>query len=231
VKFNSHFRGTCHHHRYYWRERETTNQNNMPWCLLQVNRRCRGICCTNLQRSSCCVVHATLLFDLCFDPEDVGVVFVQKVDFSFTRFQGAYLHNCLYENFESHTNFIYALNINLHDCNGDFHRRRKAIFVSCVNVFDFSSVGATFWSGSRNILVLQVPVLLSPPGLMPWRTVIRPTTCSLMHASLSFIDEVGVEVNLRPTVSRPVCLGVRHPSGTRNQFFFPLEISFRQLRV
>jgi hypothetical protein len=36
--------------------------------------------------------------------------------------------------------------------------------------------------------------------------------------------EVEVEVNLRPTVSRPVCLGVRHPSGTRDQFFFLLEI-------
>jgi hypothetical protein len=36
-----------------------------------------------------------------------------------------------------------------------------------------------------------------------------------------------VEVKLRPTVS----LGVRHPSGTRNQFFFLLEIFFRQLRV
>jgi hypothetical protein len=40
-----------------------------------------------------------------------------------------------------------------------------------------------------------------------------------------------VEVNLRPTVSRPVCLGVRHPSVTPDQFFFLLEISFRQLRV
>jgi hypothetical protein len=38
--------------------------------------------------------------------------------------------------------------------------------------------------------------------------------------------EVKVEVNLRPTVSRPVCLGVRRPSGTRDQFFFLLEISF-----
>jgi hypothetical protein len=43
--------------------------------------------------------------------------------------------------------------------------------------------------------------------------------------------ELQVEVNLRPTVSRPVHLGVRHPSGTGGQFFFLLEISFRQLRV
>jgi hypothetical protein len=41
----------------------------------------------------------------------------------------------------------------------------------------------------------------------------------------------AVAVNLRPTVSRPVCPGVRRPSGTCNQFFFPLEISFRQLRL
>jgi hypothetical protein len=40
-----------------------------------------------------------------------------------------------------------------------------------------------------------------------------------------------VEVNLRPTVSRPACPGVRRPSGTRDQFFFLLEIYFRQLRV
>jgi hypothetical protein len=43
--------------------------------------------------------------------------------------------------------------------------------------------------------------------------------------------EVEVEVNLRPTVSWPVHLGVMHPSGTCDQFFFLLEISFRQLRV
>jgi hypothetical protein len=47
-------------------------------------------------------------------------------------------------------------------------------------------------------------------------------------------SEVEVKVNLRPTVSLPVSLpvslGVRHPSETRDQFFFLLEISFRQLR-
>jgi hypothetical protein len=38
-------------------------------------------------------------------------------------------------------------------------------------------------------------------------------------------------VNLRPTVSRPVCLGDRCPFGTRDQFFFLYEISFIQLWV
>jgi hypothetical protein len=42
---------------------------------------------------------------------------------------------------------------------------------------------------------------------------------------------VEVEINLRPTVSRPVCTGVRRPSGTCDQFFFLLEICFRQFRV
>jgi hypothetical protein len=40
-----------------------------------------------------------------------------------------------------------------------------------------------------------------------------------------------VEVNLRPTVSRPVCLGVRRPSGNFDQFSFLLEIPFRQFHV
>jgi hypothetical protein len=40
-----------------------------------------------------------------------------------------------------------------------------------------------------------------------------------------------VDVNLRPKRSRPVCLGVRRPSGTRDKFFFLLEISFRQFYV
>jgi hypothetical protein len=36
-------------------------------------------------------------------------------------------------------------------------------------------------------------------------------------------EDIKVEVTLRPTVSWPVRLGVRHPSGTRDQFFFLLE--------
>jgi hypothetical protein len=50
-------------------------------------------------------------------------------------------------------------------------------------------------------------------------------------AAVDMLFEVEVEVNLRPTVSRPVCLGVRRPSGTSDRFFFLLEIPFRHLRV
>jgi hypothetical protein len=38
---------------------------------------------------------------------------------------------------------------------------------------------------------------------------------------------IEVEVNLRPTVSRPVHLGIRHSSGTADQFFILLEIFFK----
>jgi hypothetical protein len=54
--------------------------------------------------------------------------------------------------------------------------------------------------------------------------------CSLF-ASRMFDADVKVEINLRPTVSQPVRFDDRRPSGTRDQFFFLLEIFFRQLCV
>jgi hypothetical protein len=51
-----------------------------------------------------------------------------------------------------------------------------------------------------------------------------------MKASLS-LDQVMVKVELRPTVSRPVCLGVSRPSGIGDQYFFLLKFIFRLLRV
>jgi hypothetical protein len=50
-------------------------------------------------------------------------------------------------------------------------------------------------------------------------------------AVTKYILVVEIEIKLRPTVSRPVRLGVRHPYGKSVQFLFLLEIFFRQLRV
>jgi hypothetical protein len=51
-----------------------------------------------------------------------------------------------------------------------------------------------------------------------------------MVTSMSHLLATSEWVNLRPTVSRPVCPGVRRPSETCDQFLFFLEISFRHLR-
>jgi hypothetical protein len=70
--------------------------------------------------------------------------------------------------------------------------------------------------------------------LLPFSLVsFSPEETFAPQASVRNIVKVKVKVKLilRPTVSRPVCLGVGHPSGTRDQFFLLPEISFRQLRV
>jgi hypothetical protein len=74
------------------------------------------------------------------------------------------------------------------------------------------------------------------PSFIPGHWVPFPSPLTTLRATVEVFQpastratEVQVEVNLRPAVSRPDCLGVRSPSGTRDQFFSLLRISFRQL--
>jgi hypothetical protein len=82
------------------------------------------------------------------------------------------------------------------------------------------------------------PVFISPRNtvaqLYPW-TLSSPSVASydsqgygggILTRLHTGIEMEEVEVKLRPTVSRPVCLGVRRPSETNDQFLFLLEILF-----
>jgi hypothetical protein len=79
------------------------------------------------------------------------------------------------------------------------------------------------WNGGHSLLLGSRTVL----DLCCY--LLTGTDHNCCYLSNSLAEEV--EVNLRPTVSRPVCLGAGHPSGTRDQLFSLLEISFKQLRV
>jgi hypothetical protein len=53
-----------------------------------------------------------------------------------------------------------------------------------------------------------------------------------LHVSTNTINSrVKVKVTSRLTISRPVRLGVKRPSGTRDQFFYLLEIFFQTVTV
>jgi hypothetical protein len=81
--------------------------------------------------------------------------------------------------------------------------------------------------------IIWLPVfplhLIYAPLTLFWLSLTK--SIIVFHCSGHSKDpQVQVKVTLRLTVSRPVSLGVRRPSGTRDQFFFLLEIFFRHMR-
>jgi hypothetical protein len=94
------------------------------------------------------------------------------------------------------------------------------------------------WNSSR--LVDQVPVFISsrnkvaqlyPPALSMYMSFTYARLLSVQaRYSRLYSTKVKIKIILRPTVSRSVCLGVRHLSGNCDQFFF-FFIICKQLRI
>jgi hypothetical protein len=71
------------------------------------------------------------------------------------------------------------------------------------------------WGISPCFLNFGLVSSISNSGSLSW---------SLYYSDLSLLE---LKVMLRPTVSQPVCLGIKHPPGASDQIFFTV----RQLRV
>jgi hypothetical protein len=100
-----------------------------------------------------------------------------------------------------------------------------------------------FWALSEQSLWSPSPAELRPYSTVSYeiRTIWRARSSYLYPPGTGWpsytskhwvpfsspLTALKIKVTLRPTVSRPVRLGVRRPSGTRDQFLFLLEIFFR----
>jgi hypothetical protein len=51
----------------------------------------------------------------------------------------------------------------------------------------------------------------------------QPTCSTSLHCTALTELSLSLSLMLRPTVSRPVCLGIKHPSGLTTRFFFSVR--------
>jgi hypothetical protein len=94
------------------------------------------------------------------------------------------------------------------------------------NTKDYWVLGPCQSSGVRNNTLFQKIDLFASFGERVG------SVCFVGSSRKLTLFSVKVKVILRPTISRPVRPGVRHPSGTRDQFFsFSLWLFFSQSHV
>jgi hypothetical protein len=121
----------------------------------------------------------------------------------------------LYTQLATTSNPALSLIYTLYKSLGHAKSSQSSLVVSWQRIYNSLTVTAAYIKSSLHSLIPFLPFLLNySANCQPWRLN------SISHLSLS----LSLSLMLRPTVSRPVCLGIKHPSGAYDQIFLPFGI-------